>query len=134
MKLRRYLDVLRTPGVARLALFTLFGRVPFAIVGLSIVLLMRREQYGYGDIGTVLAGESVAIALTAAFVGRLADRTGRRRVILVMGALTALVLTAETVAVLANAPVPWLVVLAALACTGSFLIALAARRTLRARG
>src|SRR6266511_5762740 len=66
VNLSRYLDVLRTPGVARLALFTLIGRLPFAIVGLSIVLLMRRGGYGYGEIGAVLAGESVAIALTAA--------------------------------------------------------------------
>ncbi len=114
MNLSRYLDVLRTPGVARLALFTLIGRLPFAIVGLSIVLLMRREGYGYGDIGAVLAGESVAIALTAAFVGRLADRTGRTRVILILGGLTTLVLVAETVAILANAPVPLLVAFAAL--------------------
>jgi MFS family permease len=114
VNLSRYLEVLRTPGVARLALFTLIGRLPFAVVGLSIVLLMRREGYGYGDIGAVLAGESVAIALTAAFVGRLADRTGRTRVILILGGLTTLVLVAETVAILANAPVPLLVAFAAL--------------------
>ena len=114
MKLSRYLDVLRAPGVARLALFALLGRFPFAIVGLSVVLLMRREGYGYGDIGFVLAGESVAIALTGAFVGRLADRTGRTRVILTLGGVTTLVLVAETVAILAGAPVPLLVACSAL--------------------
>ena len=114
MNLSRYLEVLRTPGVARLALFTLIGRLPFAIVGLSIVLLMRREGYGYGEIGAVLAGESVAIALTAAFVGRLADRNGKTRVILVSGGLTTVLLVAETVAMLANGPVALLVALAAL--------------------
>ncbi|MET0614860.1 MAG: MFS transporter [Thermoleophilaceae bacterium] len=114
MNLRRYLDVLRTPGVARLAVFTLVGRLPFAIVGLSIVLLMRREGYGYGDIGVVLAAESVAIALTAAPLGRLADRIGRSQVILVLGVATALMLTAETVAMLLKAPVVVLAVAAAL--------------------
>jgi MFS family permease len=114
VNLSRYLDVLRTPGVARLALFTLIGRLPFAIVGLSIVLLMRRQVYGYGEIGAVLAGESVAIALTAAVVGRLADRTGRSRVILTLGGLTTLALVAETAAILADAPVPFLVALAGL--------------------
>ena len=114
MDLSRFLDVLRAPGVARLALCTLTGRLPFAIVGLSIVLLMRREGYGYGDIGVVLGGESVAIALTAAFIGRLADRTGRSRVILTLGVLTAALLIAETAVILANAPVPLLVALAAL--------------------
>ena len=114
MNLSRYLDVLRTPGVARLALFTLAGRIPFAIVGLSIVLLMRREGYGYGDVGAVLAGESVAIALTAAVAGRLADRRGRTPVILILGGLTTLALVGETAGILAGAPVPLLVVLAAL--------------------
>jgi MFS family permease len=62
----------------------------------------------------VLAGESVAIALTAAFVGRVADRTGRARVILILGALTTLVLLTETIATLSSASVPLLVALAAL--------------------
>jgi MFS family permease len=114
VNLSRYLEVLRTPGVARLALFTLIGRLPFAIVGLSIVLLMRREGYGYGEIGAVLAGESVAIALTAALVGRLADRRGRTRVILILGGATALLLLAETAAILTNAPVALLVACSAL--------------------
>jgi len=114
VNLSRYLDVLRAPGVARLAVFTLLGRLPFAIVGLSIVLLMRREGYGYGDVGVVLAAESVAIALTAAALGRLADRVGRSQVILVLGVATTVMLTVETVAMLAKAPVVWLAVAAAL--------------------
>ncbi|HZC13676.1 MAG TPA: hypothetical protein VE270_06620, partial [Thermoleophilaceae bacterium] len=71
MKLSRYLDVLRRPGVARVALFATIGRLPFAIVPLSIVLLMREEGYHYGEIGVVLGAEGVAIGLTAGFVGRL---------------------------------------------------------------
>ncbi|MEA2365707.1 MAG: hypothetical protein QOE69_883 [Thermoleophilaceae bacterium] len=113
MNLRRYLDVLRAPGVARLALFTLIGRLPFAVVGLSIILLMRREGYGYGEVGAVLAAEGTAIALTAGFVGRLADRAGRDRVILACGGVTVLALIAETVAILGGAAVPLLIVLAA---------------------
>jgi MFS family permease len=114
VKLNRYLDVLRTPGVARLALFTFLGRFPFAIVGLSIILLMRHEGYGYGDIGVVSAGEGLAIAATGALLGRLADRRGRSRVILVCGVATTVVLTVLAVAILARAPVALLVALAAL--------------------
>jgi len=114
VKLNRYLDVLRTPSVGRLALFALVGRFPFAIVGLSIVLLMRREAYGYADIGITLAAESVAIALTAAFIGRLADRTGRTRVILILGVATSVLLAGETAAILAKAPVAAVAVGAAL--------------------
>ena len=114
VKLNRYLDVLRTPGVGRLALFTFIGRLPFAIVGLSIILLMRHEGYGYGEIGVVSAGEGLAIALTGVVLGRLADRTGRTRVILVCGCMTAAALAGLTAAILSGAPVALLVAIAAL--------------------
>jgi len=114
VNLSRYIDVLRAPGVARVAVFATTGRLPFAIVPLSIVLLMREEGYQYGQIGAVVGAEALAVGLTAAFVGRLVDRVGRRRVILVTGATTTLFLCAETVAILSDAPVWLLVVLAAL--------------------
>jgi MFS family permease len=114
MKLARYLDVLRTPGVARVALFASLGRLPFAIVPLSIVLLMREEGYPYGQIGAVVGAEALAVAVTAAFVGRLVDRVGMRRVVLATGTLTTLSLTAETIAILAGARPALLVALAAL--------------------
>ena len=53
MNLRRYLDVLRAPGVARVAVFALIGRLPFGTLPLSMVLLMRHEGYEYGQIGAV---------------------------------------------------------------------------------
>ena len=114
VNLSRYLDVLRTPGVGRLALFTFLGRFPFAIVGLSLILLMRHEGYGYGEIGLVSAGEGLFIALTGALLGRLADRKGRSRVILICGVATALALAGLTAAILARAPVALLFALAAL--------------------
>jgi MFS family permease len=114
VKLRRYLEVLRLPGVARVALFATMGRFPFAIVPLSIVLLMRQEGYHYGQIGAVVGAESLAVGVTAGFVGRLVDRIGRRRVILVTGAATTLFLCAETLAILSGGPVWLLVALAAL--------------------
>ena len=114
MNLGRYLEVLRVPGVARVAAFATVGRLPFAIVPLSIVLLMREEGYQYGQIGAVVGAEALAVGLTAVFVGRLVDRVGRRRVILVPGATTALFVCAETIAILSGAPVWLLVTLAAL--------------------
>ena len=110
----RYLHVLRTPGVARVAAFATTGRLPFAIVPLSIVLLMREEGYQYGQIGAVVGAEALAVGVTAGFVGRLVDRIGRRRVILVTGAATTLFVCAETVAILSGAQVWLLVAVAAL--------------------
>jgi MFS family permease len=113
VNLNRFIDVLRTPGVARVVAFSLVGRIPFATVGLSMILLMRHEGYGYGDVGLVVGGESLAIALTAGLVGRLADRAGRSRVILVLGWVTSVALSAETIAILGGAPVGLLIVLSA---------------------
>ena len=114
MKLSRYLDVLRQPGVARVALFATIGRLPFAIVPLSVLLLMREEGYHYGEVGAVVGAEGVAIGLTAALLGRLVDRVGRRRVILSTGALCSTALATQTVAILSGAPVVLLVVLMAI--------------------
>jgi MFS family permease len=114
VNLRRYLDVLRAPGVARLALCTFLGRLPYGIVGLSMILLMRREAYSYGEIGAVLAAESVAIALTAGLLGRLVDRIGQTRVILTCGCITSLALAADTASMLAAAPVPLVIALTTL--------------------
>jgi MFS family permease len=114
MNLGRYLEVLRTRGVARVAAFATMGRLPFAIVPLSIVLLMREEGYHYGQIGAVVGAEALVVGVTAGFVGRLVDRIGRRRVILVTGATTTLFVFAETVAILSGAPVWLLVAVAAL--------------------
>jgi hypothetical protein len=69
MNLGRYRDVLRVPGVERVALFATTGRLPFAIVPLSVVLLMREEHYQYGQIGAVVGAEALAVGLTASFVG-----------------------------------------------------------------
>src|SRR5688500_18744675 len=112
--LRRYLEVLRTPGVARVVVFTATGRLPFAIVPLPIVLLMREEAYDYGTIGVVVGAEALAVGLTAAFVGRLVDRVGMSRVVLATGALTTIALCAETIAILSGAAPALLVALAAL--------------------
>lgn len=114
MRLRRYLEVLRMPGVARVALFATIGRFPFAIVPLSIVLLMREEGYHYGQIGAAVGAEGIAIALTAGFVGRLVDRVGRRRVILATGAVCAVALSAWAVAILSHASLGLVVALAAI--------------------
>jgi MFS family permease len=114
VRLGRYLEVLRTPGVARVALFATTGRLPFAVVPLSVVLLMREEGYQYGQIGVVVGAEALAVGVTAGFVGRLVDRVGRSPVILVTGAVTALFLCAEAIAILSDAHVWLLIALAAL--------------------
>ncbi len=109
MRLSRYSEVLRQPGVGRLALFTSVGRLPFGILPFAVVLLMREESYGYGEIGTVLAASALAVGLTAAFVGRVIDRAGQTRVILVTGAITAAAIVGQVLATLDHVATPWVV-------------------------
>jgi MFS family permease len=114
VNLGRYIEVLRSPGVARVALFALMGRLPFGVLPLSIVLFMRHEHYDYGQIGAVLAAEALAVAATAVFVGRLVDRLGHAPVLLATGSVTGIAICGLSVAIATDAPLPLLVVLSAL--------------------
>jgi MFS family permease len=109
VNLGRYIDVLRTPGVARLVLFALIGRLPFGTLPLSMVLLMRHEHYPYGQIGAVIATEALAVGVTAVFIGRLVDRVGQQRVLITTGAITALAICAQAFAMASGASVALLV-------------------------
>jgi len=99
--------------VGRLAAFALLARMPFGVLPLSIVLLMRREDYDYGAIGAVLGAEALAVGLTAVFVGRLVDRMGQTPVLLTTAAITAVAIVTEGAAIVAGAPVVLLVAIAA---------------------
>jgi MFS family permease len=81
MRLRIYLDVLRTPSVARLLSSAVVGRMPTAMAGLAIVLLVRAAGGSYAVAGLVAGSYSVALALTSPLLGRLVDRVGQTRVL-----------------------------------------------------
>jgi MFS family permease len=81
MRLRIYLDVLRTPFVARLLSSAVVGRMPTAMAGLAIVLLVREGGGSYAVAGMVAGAYSIALALTSPLLGRLVDRVGQTRVL-----------------------------------------------------
>jgi MFS family permease len=81
MRLRIYLDVLRTPSVTRLLSSAVVGRMPTAMAGLAIVLLVRAHGGSYAAAGMVAGAYSVALALTSPLLGRLVDRVGQTRVL-----------------------------------------------------
>ena len=111
VNLRRYLDVLRAPGVARVVVFALIGRLPFGTLPLSMVLLMRHEHYDYGQIGAVLATEALAVGVTAVFVGRLVDRIGHARVLITTATITAVAICLQATAMASGASVALLIAL-----------------------
>lgn len=96
-----YGQLLRTPGAWTFLLPGFAARQPFAMLTISIVLLVQHTTGSYGTAGAVAAVTGVSMALCAPYGGRLADRHGQRAVLVpgvvlhtVSGlALTALALT-----------------------------------------
>ncbi|MEV8320987.1 MFS transporter [Streptomyces sp. NPDC059900] len=99
-----YGQLLRTRGAWTFLLPGFAARQPFAMLTISIVLLVQHTTGSYGVAGAVSAVTGVSMAVFAPFGGKLADRFGQRAV-LVPGVLihTASVL-ALTVLALSDAP------------------------------
>jgi MFS family permease len=115
MGLRRYLDLLRAPGVAPLIAAGAIGRLPYGINVLALILLLRSEGFDYAEVGIVTGAAGLALGLTAPGVGRLIDRLGQTPV---LAATAAVCLTADaslTVAALSGAGVVPLTALALVA-------------------
>ena len=90
MRLRTYLDVLRTPFVVRLLASAVVARMPTGMAGLAVVLLVREAGGSYAVAGAVAGTYSAALALTSPLLGRLVDRVGQTRVLAGSAAASAL--------------------------------------------
>nr|WP_206440232.1 MFS transporter [Streptomyces scabichelini] len=74
--------MLRTRGAWTFLLPGFAARQPFAMLTLSLVLLVQHTTGSYGVAGAVAAVTGVSMALFAPLTGRLADRHGQRAVLL----------------------------------------------------
>ncbi|MBX7552260.1 MFS transporter [Streptomyces sp. NPDC004232] len=107
-----YGQLLRTRGAWTFLLPGFAARQPFAMLTLSIVLLVQHTTGSYGAAGAAAAATGVSMALFAPYSGRLADRYGQRAVLVpgvLVHTLSGLTLTALA---LAHAPL-WALFLAA---------------------
>ncbi|WP_051705059.1 MULTISPECIES: MFS transporter [unclassified Streptomyces] len=96
--------MLSTRGAWTFLLPGFAARQPFAMLTLSIVLLVQHTTGSYGAAGAVAAVTGVSMALFAPYSGRLADRYGQRAVLVpgvLLHAVSGLTLTALA---LAHAP------------------------------
>lgn len=99
-----YGQLLRTRGAWTFLLPGFAARQPFAMLTISIVLLVQHTTGSYGAAGATAAVTGVSMALFAPYSGRLADRFGQRAVLLpgvLVHALAGLTLTGLA---LAHAP------------------------------
>ncbi len=76
-----YGQLLRTRGAWTFLLPGFAARQPFAMLTLSLVLLVQHTTGSYGAAGAVAAVTGVSMALFAPWSGRLADRYGQRAVL-----------------------------------------------------
>ena len=86
--MKRYLDLIRTPGVPPLLVAAAIGRLPYGMSILALVLLLRAEGFSYAEVGIVTAAEGLALGLTAPLLGRMVDRVGPSRVLAVTACVT----------------------------------------------
>ncbi|MGW0615512.1 MFS transporter [Streptomyces sp. NPDC002788] len=92
-----YGRLLRTRGAWTFLLPGFAARQPFAMLTISIVLLVQHTTGSYGAAGAVAAATGVSMALFAPYSGRLADRYGQRAVLVpgvLLHTLAGLTLTA----------------------------------------
>jgi len=107
-----YGQLLRTRGAWTFLLPGFAARQPFAMLTISIVLLVQHTTGSYGAAGAAAAVTGVSMALFAPYSGRLADRHGQRAVLIpgvLLHSLSGLTLTALA---LAQAPL-WALFVAA---------------------
>ncbi|MEW1643424.1 MFS transporter [Streptomyces sp. NPDC091219] len=92
-----YGQLLGTRGAWTFLLPGFAARQPFAMLTISIVLLVQHTTGSYGAAGAAAAVTGVSMALFAPYSGRLADRYGQRTVLLpgvLVHALSGLTFTA----------------------------------------
>jgi MFS family permease len=79
--MRRYRELLATPGVARLTVAVLLSRVTTSMMNLALLVAVT-QSYGYAEAGLVMMAFAVSNAVVGPARGRLADRHEPRRVLL----------------------------------------------------
>jgi len=91
-----YAEILRIPGAASFSAAAFIARLPIAMAGLGIVLMVSAERGSYAEAGLIGGGYTVASALMSPLGSRAVDRWGQRRVIRIL-----VVVHAATLALLA---------------------------------
>ncbi|MEO6822361.1 MAG: MFS transporter [Candidatus Nanopelagicales bacterium] len=103
-----YVDVLRRPGAVAMSSAAFVARMPIAMIGLGIVLLVSLQTGKYGLAGALSASEALANAAFGPMLARLVDRLGQHRVLPWVTTGHVLALAVFVVLVVEQAPVPLL--------------------------
>jgi MFS family permease len=99
-----YAEIFRIPRAWRFSVAGIIGRMPMAMYGLGIVLLISAVTGRYGVAGSVSAAGSLGGAAFAPQIARLVDARGQRRVLIPLVAIFVASVTGLVAAVELRAP------------------------------
>jgi MFS family permease len=105
----RYLDLLRTRGVARIMSAQLVARIPNGMLSLAYLLHIERLLHSYGAAGLVLAATSIGQAIAGPLTSRWMGVWGMRRVLILTMSVCAVAV--GTIAIAPTLPLPLYMVL-----------------------
>lgn len=83
ISLSRYATLLERPELRRAIVASVIGRLPIGILGLAILLATQAASGSFGRAGAVAACYLAGLASMAPVLGRVIDRTGPARALLV---------------------------------------------------
>jgi MFS family permease len=107
-----YRTALTAPGSRAPAVASLFARLPIAMIGISALLYVQRETGSFATAGLVSAGTLVGVAVGAVIQGRLIDRFGPTRPLIIAAVLFSIKTTILIFAIERHLPTATLVTLA----------------------
>jgi MFS family permease len=116
--LRKYVEFIRQPDVARLLLVALLTRMPVGMVGFAMLMFLRESLGNFALAGSAVGINLVAMAASAPIVGRIIDRQGPRKLLFVTGTVQPLALMGIVAAT--KLGLPYLAVAACAALAGAF--------------
>src|SRR5262249_39273028 len=114
-----YRAVLAAPGARSFVAAAFIGRLSLPMLTLGTVVLVHSRTGSYALAGAVTAAAAVAFAAAAPVAGRLSDRAGQARVLVVSLAVHLAGLAALVAAAVADAP-RWALLVAAVPAGAAF--------------
>ena len=110
--LAHYRAALTAPGALAPALASVVGRLPIAMIGLALLFYVQRATGSFAIAGIVSAGALIGVAIGSVIQGRLIDRYGATRPLLIMSVVFTVLVAVVIYAVETGLPAAALVAIA----------------------
>lgn len=107
-----YRTALRTRGAAAPVVASILARLPVAMIGLALLLYIQRTTGSFGVAGLVSAGNLAGVAFGSVFQGRIMDRVGPTRPLLVVSGIFVALVATEIAVIESGGPAVAMVLLA----------------------